>query len=198
MKNNFCTNRRGTLTNMVLKYIILLNVVAWPDLHQLIWSKPNLSLSTSLFLVVVSTQWKSNEKGILLDKHFFIPSLGFSAKLLFHQAFVHFSADGCFNRGSRELVMVGWMGWGYTESLFTWAKEINASLAVGEVCGSMEGFKKPLWKINVPYMLLMAVWLQNKENDREHLFIVKNYSSHSLFLSFNHLVFLFPPHCSLC
>lgn len=25
-------------------------------------------------------------------------------------------------------------------------------------------------------MLLMAVWLQKKENDKEHLFIVKNYS----------------------
>lgn len=51
---------------------------------------------------------------------------GSLAKLLFHQGFVHFSADGCSNRGLRELGGGG--GGGYVESLFTRAEEINASL----------------------------------------------------------------------
>lgn len=39
--------------------------------------------------------------------------------------------------------------------------------AVGEVRGSMEGFKKPSCKIEVPHMLLMAAWPQKKENNKE-------------------------------
>lgn len=49
------------------------------------------------------------------------------AKLLFHQGFVHFSADGCSNRGLREWGGGGGGG-GYVESLFTRAEEIDASL----------------------------------------------------------------------
>lgn len=39
--------------------------------------------------------------------------------------------------------------------------------AVGEVRGSMEGFKNPSCKIEVPHMLLMAAWPQKKENNKE-------------------------------
>lgn len=41
------------------------------------------------------------------------------------------------------------MGGGYVESLFTRAKENQCITAVGEVCGSMEDFKKLLKKKNL-------------------------------------------------
>lgn len=96
-------------------------------------------------------------------------------KLLFHQDFVHFPGGRCSNRGVKE---VGWWRWGWLCWVFIYPSKRNRCLpAVGEVCGSIEGFKKPLWKINVPYMLLMAVWLKNTQKDIEHLFVVKNDSS---------------------
>lgn len=39
--------------------------------------------------------------------------------------------------------------------------------AVGEVLGSMEGFKKPWRKIDAPHMLLTAAWPRKRENYKE-------------------------------
>lgn len=70
------------------------------------------------------------------------------------------------------MLLPRWLCW-----VFIYPSRRNRCLsAVGEVRGSMGGFKKPLWKINVPYMLLMAVWPQKKGSDKEHLFIMKNCS----------------------
>lgn len=72
----------------------------------------------------VSEQY--NKTGILTGQTFIHTPSGSLAKLLFHQGFVHFSADGCSNGGLRELGGGG--GGGYVESLFTRAEEINVSL----------------------------------------------------------------------
>lgn len=97
------------------------------------------------------------------------------AKLSYHWTFVHFSDGPCSDTGVKE---VRWWRWGWLRWVFIYPSKRNRWLpAVGEVCGSMGGFKKPLWKINVPYMLLMAVWLRNTQKDKEHLFVVKNVSS---------------------
>lgn len=68
--------------------------------------------------------------------------------LLFHQGFLLFLADACSNGGVKQLLGrirdLGELG-GYAESLFTQAKKKNrCHSAVGEVCESMKGFKKPL------------------------------------------------------
>lgn len=99
-----------TLHNSILSF--------WMWLHDLICTsrsdrpKPHLSLPLSLSLSLSlslcyfhtdktqrTVQWKRYFTG---QTFIHTPSCS-STKLLFHQAFVHFSADGCFNRGSREL-----------------------------------------------------------------------------------------------
>lgn len=85
----------------------------------------------SLFVIFLTDKSQQAEqwKRRFTRQTFIHTSSGSLAKLLFHQGFVHFSADGCCNRGLRELGGGGGSGgFGYVESLFTRAEEINASL----------------------------------------------------------------------
>lgn len=62
------------------------------------------------------------------------------------------------------------MGGGYIESLFTLAKENQCITAVGEVCGSMRGFKKLLKKKNQCLVHVIDGCLgTEKENDLKNL-----------------------------
>lgn len=82
------------------------------------------------------------------------------AKLLFHQFLLISLPMAVLMGGFGE---VGWR-WRLCWVFIYPGKSNRCRSAVGEVRGSMEGFKKPSCKIEVPHMLLMAAWLQKKEN----------------------------------
>lgn len=95
-------------------------------------------------------------------RHLIINGLTLYLCCCFIRGFFIFLADGCSNGGVKQLLGrirdlggVGWLRWVF---IYPSKKKNQCRSAVGEVCESMKGFKKPLWKINVPYILLMEVW----------------------------------------
>lgn len=104
--------------------------------------------------------------------------------LLFHQRFLLFLADACSNGGVKQLLGrirdlggVGWLRWVF---IYPSKKKKSMPLCCKRSVWINERFQKAPVKNQCPLHTIDGSLAIEERNDREHLFIVKNYSARSL------------------